>query len=293
MNPTVPNQFVLNPSVNPIPAATVKDEEAGLATISISMRIPEFWTEFPRLWFAQFESTISPQKQGEESKFQLVVSKLGREALQQVADIVYNPPGSGKYTAIKTRLLQVFEESPERQFQKLVSELELGSQKPSQLLRKMRELARNCQASEETVQNLWISRLPPSVRAVLAASQDQKLDNLSPIADKVMESMQQGSLSGEMASVSTAQISVNNELCTHMNKLFLEVAALREEVQRRPQNSYRGRSKYRGRSGSRTNSATRTPSSPDWLCYFHYRFGTRARKCEDPCNFNRKSGSGN
>ncbi|KOB64448.1 Uncharacterized protein OBRU01_24278, partial [Operophtera brumata] len=31
----------------------------------------------------------------------------------------------------------VYEESAERQFQKLVSEMDLGSQKPSQLLRRM------------------------------------------------------------------------------------------------------------------------------------------------------------
>ncbi|VVC93034.1 unnamed protein product [Leptidea sinapis] len=78
-------------------------------------------------------------------------------------------------------------------------------------------------------------KLNIAVRAVLAASQDQKLDNLAPIADKVMESVQQGSLPGERASVSNEQITAkNSELYTHLNKLKLEVAALREEVRSRP-----------------------------------------------------------
>lgn len=291
MNPAVPGQYMA--AANPPSTTTVKNEGADLATITISARIPEFWVQSPRLWFAQFEATISPQKQGDDCKFQLVTSKLTRDALQQVSDIVYKPPESGKYLALKTRLLDVYEESPERQFQKLVSELDLGSQKPSQLLRKMREYARNCQASEETVQNLWTSRLPPAVRAVLAASQDQKLDNLAPIADKVMESVQHGSLTGEVASASTSQVPSSSELHVQMNKLVMEIAALREEVRRKPQNVFRGRSRSRGRPGTRGNSASRTPESPDWLCHFHYRFGPKARRCEEPCNFARKAHPGN
>ncbi|XP_041974077.1 uncharacterized protein LOC121736204 [Aricia agestis] len=296
MHPAVAGQFPPNPApANPTTQAVIKTEESNLATISVSTRIPEFWVELPRLWFAQFEATMNPQKQGDDCKFQLVISKLGRDALQQVSDIVYKPPDSNKYQALKDRLLQVFEESPERQFQRLVSELDLGSQKPSQLLRKMRELARNCQASEETVQSLWFSRLPPAVRAVLAASADQKLDNLSPIADKVMESMHQTSLTGELANIGchSAQVSVDKELCTQMNNLMLEVAALRNEVRRKPRFNFRGRSRSRSRSRYGSNSVARTPESPDWLCHYHFRFGARSRRCEEPCNFNKRPSAEN
>lgn len=270
----------------------VNTDEADLSTISIASRVPEFWSELPRLWFAQFEATLNPQKQGDDCKYQLVISKLTREALQQVSDIVFNPPDTNKYTAIKDRLLQVYEESSERQFQKLVGEIDLGSQKPSQLLRRMKELARNCQASDETVHNLWTARLPSAVRAVLTVSQDQKLDNLAAIADKVMESLQQGQL-GTVAVVSNTPVpcSSTNELVAGMNQLMLEVASLRNEVQRNGQrrSGFRGRSRSRGMNRSRSNTPNRTPSSPDWLCFFHYRYGDRARRCEEPCNWQRKS----
>ncbi|KOB78267.1 Uncharacterized protein OBRU01_00277 [Operophtera brumata] len=55
-----------------------------LAAITVSSRIPEFWGEMPRLWFAQMESIMAPQRQGDEIKFNLVISKLGRDALQQM-----------------------------------------------------------------------------------------------------------------------------------------------------------------------------------------------------------------
>ncbi|XP_045783692.1 uncharacterized protein LOC123879843 [Maniola jurtina] len=192
------NSSTMNPIGSPQKGAPqVMKVEEGMASISVSARIPEFWREMPRLWFAQFEATIAPQKQGDECRFQLVVSKLNREALQQVADIIYSPPETNKYQVLKERLLQVYEESPERQFQRLVGELDLGTQKPSQLLRRMKELARNSKASDETVKNLWITRLPVPVKTVLAASQDQQVDNLAAIADKVMENMQP--ITGETA----------------------------------------------------------------------------------------------
>ncbi|CAK1547946.1 unnamed protein product [Leptosia nina] len=165
-------------------------------------------------------------------KYQMAISKLGREALQQVSDIVFTPPEANKYNVLKERLLKVYEESPERQFQRLVSEMELGSQKPTQLLRRMKDLARNCQASDETVLRLWMARMPPSVRPVLSACQDQTTDNLATIADKVIESL---ACSNEMAEVSSSnnspQVCAMNEMMANMSKLTMEIAALRGRME--------------------------------------------------------------
>lgn len=43
-----------------------------LAAMAISFRIPEFRT---RLWFAQVESILASQKQGDETKYNLVIAK--------------------------------------------------------------------------------------------------------------------------------------------------------------------------------------------------------------------------
>ncbi|CAH0403016.1 unnamed protein product [Chilo suppressalis] len=65
----------------------------------------------------------------------MAVAKLNKEALRQVSDLIQSPPATEKYNALKRRLIAVYEESAESQFQKLVSEMDLGTQKPSQLLR--------------------------------------------------------------------------------------------------------------------------------------------------------------
>lgn len=258
--------------------------QADISTISVSSRIPEFWTEMPRLWFAQFESIMLPQKQGDDCKFHLVVSKLGRDTIQQVGDLLLNPPTERKYDVIKQRLLSIYEESAERQFQKLIGEMELGDQKPSQLLRKMTELARNAKVADSTLHSLWLQRLPGAVRAVLTVSQDQKLDNLAAIADKIMENIKFAEVS-EVASSSTFPV---NELLTQINKLTLEVAELRSR-QFNPRRRGRGRGQgYRSRNQSR--SRTRQGNQ---LCYYHRRFKNRSTKCEQPCSWKTNTTSEN
>lgn len=250
--------------------------EGELATISVTSKIPEFWPEMPRVWFAQFETMMAPQKQGDETKYGVVVSKLGKDAVRQVSDILISPPATNKYTALKERLLAVFEESEQRQFQKLVSEIELGDQKPSQLLRRMRELAQSSKVPDTTLHNLWTSRLPSHVRAVLTVCQDQKLDNLATIADKIMEGNR-----GEVNVVTNNQPILMTELLSQVSKLTLEVAALRSQVHHSRQHS-------RGRSRSRSTSRSRpriTPDDPKWLCRYHLRYRNRARNCEKPCNW--------
>ncbi|KAL0830014.1 hypothetical protein ABMA28_003472 [Loxostege sticticalis] len=254
--------------------SNVKEErsnasELSLATISVSSKLPEFWVDMPRLWFAQFEAVMAPQKQGEEAKFNMVISKLGRDSIQQVSDLLVTPPESNKYTVLKERLLQVYEESAERQFQKLVSEMELGAQKPTQLLR------------HQTLKSLWLSRMPSSVRAVIAVCQDQSLESLATIADKVVEN----STGYDVAAVADTRAQTTtagslSDLANQINQLVLEVASLRNEVYGRD----RARSRSRGPARSRSNSRRRrTPADADWLCRFHYRFRRNARSCEQPC----------
>lgn len=160
--------------------------EETVSAIALSSRIPQFWEDRPKLWFIQTEALLKPQHQSDEAKYHVVLTRLSKDAVTQVSDILINPPATGKYEAIKNRLLEVYEESECRQIQKLIGEMELGDQRPSQLLRKMRDLARN-KVPDQTLSVLWINHLPANVRSVLAVADANDLSTLSSIADKVME----------------------------------------------------------------------------------------------------------
>ncbi|GFS90347.1 hypothetical protein NPIL_577351, partial [Nephila pilipes] len=63
-----------------------------------------------------------------------------QEILSVVSDLLFDPPHADRYAAPKSRLIQEFSDSENLQIRKLLSELQLGEDKPSHLLRKMKEL---------------------------------------------------------------------------------------------------------------------------------------------------------
>lgn len=246
-------------------------------TLSVQARLSDFWPAYPRLWFTHFEAVMGPQKQGDEVRYQAAIARLGLDALQQISDIVANPPAENKYEAIKSRLISAYEESETRKLQKLMEEMELGDQKPSQLLRKMRELAVN-KISDDTLRMMWSKLLPPSVRAVLSISDSPDLDKLSRVADTVMDSVTPRNQVAQISSANSA-----NEMFLLRQKLeeiSLELAELKH------QGRSRGRSQGRSQSRNRYRQRSVSPNG-SWMCYYHRRFGAKSTRCKNrqDCSF--------
>ena len=77
--------------------------------------------------------------------------------------------------------------SNQQKLQRLLTGVELGDQKPTQLLRRMRQLW-NDDAGEALLQELFLQRLPANVRMVFSSSNPTStLDELAETADRVME----------------------------------------------------------------------------------------------------------
>lgn len=150
-------------------------ETENVETISVKARIPTFWRDKPTLWFAQFETVVNPQKPSDEAKFSLMVAHLERLDVEQISDIVMSKTRTGRYEEAKKRLLSIYEATETQQLQKLLNEMELGDQKPSQLLRRMREPAHE-KLSDSTLRMLWMRHLPAATRAVLSVSEQTSLD---------------------------------------------------------------------------------------------------------------------
>lgn len=262
-------------------------QEKEVSAISLQAKIPKFWRAQPRLWFAQFEAVISPYKTSDEQKYNLVVAVLERQDIEQVSDIICKPPESGRYNALKSRLLSVYEESESRQFQKLLSGLELGDQKPSQLLRVMRELAGE-KVQDNALKILWMGHLPSQVRAVLSVNTESALDTQALMADKMMEHTEHTiaevsqSVCALTPSTSTGPDLQFQVLTKQLEKLTLEIAALRKENVNHRRPFRRDHSRPRSQSRTRTGPGKK-PGDPTWECYYHHRFGHKAKKCEPPC----------
>lgn len=256
-----------------------------LAAISVFNRIANFWTDQPRAWFLHAESTLLPQNASDEVKYNVILSKLGKETITQITDLVSAPPATGKYAALKNRLLHLYEESESRQLQKLIGEMELGDQKPSQLLRRMKLLASD-KVPDSTLNIMWQNHLPSWVRGVLTVVDEKDLSKLADMADKMMESSRTAQVEAVRASTSTAPpLSTDAAMIVaEIAKLNIRMASLERSRPRFRNQSGRGRPMSRGRSGPRrSKSKPRNENSPDWLCHFHYRYKERATRCEAPC----------
>ena len=152
---------------------------------------------------------------------------------------------------------------------------ELAERKPSQLLRHMRALAGNMEVQESFLRSLWLQRLPLHVQAILRAQLTLPLDQLAEIADCVIEvSLPQLSptIQAVAAPLNTA------ELARRIDNIDRQLTSIQQRLVVRLPMPERHQSQSRDRN---TISSRQPDNGP---CYYHRRFGDRARQCRPPCS---------
>ncbi|GFW85499.1 hypothetical protein TNCV_145441 [Trichonephila clavipes] len=254
----------------------------------IALRLPPFWKSNVRLWIAQCDHAFTFSGiSSDDTKYSALVANLDAETLSYVSDIVLSPSNSDKYHTLSQRLITQFSDSETQKIKKLLTDLQLGDEKPSHLLRKMKELS-NGQLQDDFLQSLWLQRMPPHIQTVLSAS-SEPLDKLAIIADKVSEVV--GSSSTICAATivpppsqsSSCSVQPNmDSLARQIQELSLQVAELTRE---RNSSRHQRYSSDRRRSHSRSRSVNRGSG----ICYYHRRYKEQARKCVSPCAFVQKN----
>ncbi|UYV67027.1 hypothetical protein LAZ67_4003685 [Cordylochernes scorpioides] len=151
----------------------------------VSVKIPPFWVEKPEIWFFQVEAQF---KIGgiiqEDTKFNYLISQLEPKYIENIWDII-NSKSDNKYSECKSRLLELFRESEGLRIKKLISGIELGDMKPSQLLQKLRSLA-TPDISDNLIKTLWLDKLPTSIKNILIVSEED-ISKLAIMVDKINE----------------------------------------------------------------------------------------------------------
>ncbi len=263
----------------------------------VTAKLPPLWKNKIKIWFIQVECNF--QLAGivcDLTKYNHVVSAIDTDTLSAVSDILLSPPNEGKYEALKQRLIQEFSHSETQKIRQLVSELQLGDDKPSHLLRKMRELAGTA-FSDDFLKTLWLQRLPSEMQTILSIS-TENVDNVAKMADKIAEVRNENASHAVLAinqqTRSPFEDFQNQQTFSNKNisggevsALRLEIAELTKQVQRLSHPNYRN---YRGRSFNRTNrnyrprSQSRERQNFEGKCYYHFKFGNKAFRCTPPCN---------
>lgn len=243
----------------------------------VAVKLPPFWADRPSLWFAQADSQfVISNIANEVTKFHYVVSQLDARIAAEVEDIITNPPATNQFTYLRSKLIERLSASEEQRIQRLLSEEELGDRKPSQFLRHLRHLAGTTAMQDNLLKQLWLRRLPSNVQAILTVQSDVAVDKLADIADKIIE---------VSPITSYNQVHVTSaEKCFPEKHLFDAIEALSKQVAELTTQTQRFRTRSRGRQSSRSKSVTSNDGCSR-LCWYHEKFGRKAKKCISPCNF--------
>lgn len=299
------------------PITHAAQSQAEVLGVSVGLRIPPIWRDKLRAWFAHFEAIVSSQKKSDQAMYELVLGQLERQDVDEIYDMLLRPPETNKYQTIKQRLLEVYEESEQQNVQRVLAGMELGDLKPSQLFRRMQNLAGN-HLSEVTLRGMWLKQLPSNVSSVLALSESASIRDVTQMADKMMEQQAQHQISAvyhkhDPEAPSTSQQELYAVARTSppspVKHRFLEdkIDRLTEAITqlviaqthnlrgRSPQRNWRGRgrsgqwNRSRSQSMKRGLSSHRSATSNASFCYYHQRFGPRAYKCEEPCTYHQQT----
>lgn len=253
----------------------------------VSAKLPPLWKNNIQIWFIQVE--VNFELAGivnDATKYNHVVAAIDPNTLSAVSDILISPPKTNKYETLKKRLVKEFSQSETHKIRQLVSELQLGDDKPSYLFRKMKELAGTAFTDNNFLKTLWLQRLPAEVQAILSVS-TETVDNLVNLADKILEV--RSDTTGNAVAATSQTIEGRNPHAEEVSALRCEIAELTKQVQRlaRPQErGYRERPFHRSPNRNyRRNSHSRERRDYGGMCYYHFKFGDRAFGCKQPCNY--------
>ncbi|KAF6217312.1 hypothetical protein GE061_001666 [Apolygus lucorum] len=250
----------------------------------VSIKIPPLWRRNVKVWRLQVDAHFanSPVTQ-ELTKYNYLLASLDGDVAELISDLLLKPLSVTPYSDLMDRLQAEFEISEGRKVNRLLTELDLGDRKPSQLFREMRSLA-GSQVQDDFLKTMFLQRLPVHIRAILASSSDP-LDNLAVMADKVFELSpnQYPSLAVHAAEASSATAQRQVPL-DRVDRLEAQIAQLTGSVAALHNHSHR--SWTVGVTQPRSRSATPKSNPNDRsICHFHARYGTKAHRCLLPCSF--------
>lgn len=272
-------------ATSPLPGTSDGGMSIDSNIFKVGVRVPPFWAEEPEIWFAQVEGQFNVAGiSSDVTKFNYVIGQLDNQYSREVKDIIINPPATNKYDKLKTELVKRLTASNEKKIKQLLMHEELGDRKPSQFLRHLKSLA-GLNVPDEFLRTIWVSRLPHGIQTVLAGQPGAaSLEDLADLADRVND------LASSTPKVAAVRDSVPSSV---LNDLTREIAELRRQFQQMSSsrsNRSRSRSTRNTRSSSRQRSLSNYRRFPN--CWYHNKFGERANKCIQPCDYKSENSKG-
>ena len=201
-------------------------------------KIPKFFREDPLSFFAILEASFRQAEINLEStKADYLVANLDYGLIPHIKYLLeLEPEPTDIYTQIKNKLIQSFSISAELRLRRLFRGEVVSEGKPSLLLTRLRAL-NDGSCTDVVIKSIFLEQMSSQVRAILALSNDENLQELATLTDKVSEASQP--LNYQVVSAST-HFSLqksdidnppsNNHLSALINVLTNKIEKLSNEI---------------------------------------------------------------
>ncbi|QQP39889.1 Uncharacterized protein FKW44_013744 [Caligus rogercresseyi] len=82
---------------------------AAMAASAVALKLPTFWPSKPAVWFSQIEAQFTLKGITQDvTKHAHLITSLSDDVATRVSDLLISPPETGRYEALKKRLLQTY-----------------------------------------------------------------------------------------------------------------------------------------------------------------------------------------
>ncbi|KAM9332927.1 ester hydrolase C11orf54 homolog isoform 2-T2 [Pholidichthys leucotaenia] len=243
-----PRRVMEHETRSPEPTSTGTSSHAW----EVSVNLPDFWQDNPRCWFHVIEAQFAIWGvTADDTKFYHVVAALDGRTARHVGSLLDQPPTGNRYEALKAALTQRYTLSDSERAERLLTRTELGDGSAVDLMEKMLAL-RGTDDEHFLFAHLFLRTLPTAARAALANSPLLAMRDYRALAweaDRIINA--------------TRTITVNTAAAE-------------------PGETTRG-----GEEPPTAAAAGAKEREGETLCFYHRRFGEKARRCVPPCQFKR------
>lgn len=235
---------------------------------SVDGKLPPFWTADPALWFIQVEAQFAARRiTSDLTKYHYVVSSLPPPIASEIRDLLLDPPAEKAYVTLKETLIRRVTPPESQRLHQLFHDTNLGDRTPSQLLRHMQLLRGETTNSVDGAlfRELFLQKLPSSVRLVVEASEKKDLPAVAELADRLVA-----------ITTPTSLAAVQEQRAQD------ELQQMRADISRLTETLSALRTSRTAQDASEPNTSVSQPQRQN-ICWYHRRFGNAARNCVPPC----------
>lgn len=216
----------------------------------------------------------------DNEKYLILKLSIEPETYQQVASVINAPPNGNKYESLKQAIIKTFTDSETKRIKSLLNDISLGDRRPSQLLSEMCSLYNG--PRDKIFAELFISRLPSTVRAILISMQ-----NSNPISEPPLETIAQWADS--IIDQFDAKNTINNISAPESTVQLKEaITSLTEKINVLNSKKFYEKNKTDSNKTQVKKNNNEGNSNEKKECYFHKRFGNgkhENRNCRSYCKF--------